>query len=223
MFKRFLFFFFHAGFITALNAGSVGSMSDYPLENYFYLGGNVGIAGLLDKDSEVYFPATHHQSAAGVLGGGLLGFEYAWNEWFRLSIEGFGNAANLSAAATQNHGAHAQYTTTMSYDAGVRVLPGMMLTSNTQGYVILGYASGHFTAHDNGLYGYVSDSFSLNGIQSGIGMKATIYQALTLRLDLLYTYYGSQNSYGYTAIGRPQLYENTLATLETNLALVYNF
>jgi hypothetical protein len=223
MFKRLLLFFFCYSLLPSLYAGSMGYVNDYPLDNHIYLGGNLGIAGLLDKDSQVYTPAAHHQSAVGVLGGGFLGFEYAWNEQFRLSIECFGNATGLSATATQNYVTRAQYTAAMSYNVGARLLPGMMLTQNTQGYVTLGYASGHFSADDNGNYGYVNDSFSLNGIQSGIGMKTIIYQALSLRLDALYTYYGSHHSYGYTAVGRPQVYENTLATLETNLALVYTF
>jgi opacity protein-like surface antigen len=207
---------------SKLCAGVMGG--ELPLQSaYGYLGADIGIMGLNDKESSLLpSPSRHRLGTTGINGGGFIGYAIPINDPFIVSIEGFGHAISAQADATQNYGLQPQYQISMSYDAGIRLLPSYLITPSTLGYLILGYSYGQFHVQDNGNYGYVNDSFSENGFQAGLGLKTEILPPLSLRFDLAYTYYGSQTTYGRTLTGF-QAYQNNLATIEANLALVYSF
>lgn len=204
-------------------AGMMGN--DIAIERaYPYFGGNIGITGLADKESTLLpSPAKHRLSATGLLGGGFLGYALPLSEEILVSLEGFGNSVSVNATATQNYGIpEPQYQVDMSYNAGVRLLPSYLITPHTLGYLIVGYSYGQFHIQDNGNYGFVGDTFSENGFQAGLGLKTELAHPLSLRFDLIYTYYGSQTTYGRTLTGF-QAYQNNFATVEADLALVYSF
>ncbi len=207
---------------TGLYAGVMGNDASYQ-SNYAYLGGQIGLMGLADKQSSLLpSPSTHRLSATGLLGGGFVGYALPISERVVLGFEGFGNGISANATATQNYGTQPQYQIDMSYNAGVRALPSYLVTPNALGYLILGYSYAQFHIQDNGNYGYVNDSFSGNGLEAGLGLKTELMVPLSLRFDVIYTYYGSETTYGRTLTGF-QAYQNNLATLEANLALVYSF
>lgn len=207
---------------TPLHAGSMG---DEPMFNndYGYLGGNIGILGLADKESSLMpSPTSHRLSATGILGGGFVGYAKAFSERIVVSVEGFGNGVSANATATQNYGTKPQYQTDLTYNVGVRVLPGYFITPRVLSYLNIGYSGAQFQVQDNGNYGYVNDGFFENGLQAGLGLKTELSAPLSLRFDLIYNYYGSQTTYGQTLTGF-QVYQNNLSTLEADLALVYAF
>ncbi|NCX96918.1 MAG: hypothetical protein EBX41_11050 [Chitinophagia bacterium] len=113
----------------------------------------------------------------------------------------------------------------MRYDAGFRLLPGYEISPGTVGYALIGYSNGRFNIRDNGNYGFVSDSFNRSGIQGGLGLKTEISKHLALRGDVLYSYYGSQTSYGLSSTSPQvvQTYRNRFSTFEGDLTLVYKF
>lgn len=220
-------------------AGTMGTQVPY---DGFYIGADVGLANIDVKEfalaNSLTKPETHHLGDLGFVGGGVLGYDYSINDQFKLGIEGFINGNTAEAKAI-----HDFNSTVMAakarYNAGVRVLPGYLFTPETNGHIILGYTNAGYRVTDNGVYGFVDNQFNLNGFQAGLGMTANLTPNVSLRLDAIYSTYGSQDSIGtmYTAVDGPagagsgvgpangiaNVYHNTFQTLEGNLTLIYKF
>jgi hypothetical protein len=167
---------------------------------------------------------------------------------FKIGIEGFGNA-NGGLGSTINHTSLPVIvclpngdlsTATISYDApsstsiesgspynaGLRILPAYQFQPGLFGHLILGWAYSNFTINDNGRNGFVNSSFGRNGIQGGLGWQTAISTPFSWRLDMMYTYYGTQETAGRglaSSGSASQTYRQTLATLETFISLVYKF
>lgn len=212
-------------------AGAMGDDYMPPTYNGLYVGGNIGIADLQDKNTHYISPEIHHLGGIGVIGGGIVGYDYSITEQFKLGIEGYGNATGLNTGIQ-----HFNQTTgvqdnseqmNMRYNAGIRILPGYQYTTDTEGHLILGYSNARFSNIDNGTYGYLDTQFNKNGFQGGIGWKATLFnQHTVLRLDAIYTRYSGQNSLGtgLAGSGSPyQFYNDTFSTLEAELSIIYKF
>ncbi|MDP3704346.1 MAG: hypothetical protein Q8R24_00365 [Legionellaceae bacterium] len=202
-------------------AGTMGNDDVRMIQNTFYMAGDIGAAGLVDKESHSLLPETHQIGALGIIGGGYLGYEYGINDYFNLSLEFFADATGLNAAITHEP---FTYHRNQSYDIGVRVLPGYAFTPATTGHIILGYTNGKFNISDNGVYGYVDTGYNISGFQTGLGFTALLRDKLSLRLDAIYDIYGSEtrSGAGLTA-GTTQFYTNTFSTLAGELSLVYKF
>ncbi len=208
--------------MSLLYAGSMGQEMPYTYD-YGYLGGNIGILGLADKESSLMpSPSSHRLSATGILGGGFVGYAKTLTDRIFIDIEGFANGVSANATAIQNYGTRPEYQVDLAYNLGVRLLPGYLITPHLQGYLNIGYSAAQFQIQDNGNYGYVNDTFFENGLQAGLGVKTELSAPLSLRFDLIYSYYGLQTTYGRTTSGY-QVYQNNLSTLEADLALVYAF
>lgn len=206
-------------------AGSMGEQQALPYDG-LYVGGDVGVSNLTDRQStSPSSPATHQLGATGAVGGGVVGYDYRWSDNLNLGVEWFMNGTGLNVAAEQFYAAFPAYTANMRYDLGVRVLPGYELSPGTVGHVLLGYANGKFHIQDNGDFGVVNQSFSKSGFQSGLGIRTPILGGLSIRGDLLYTIYASQTTAGVTTSSPAtvQNYQNSFATLEGNLTLLYKF
>ena len=220
--------------MLALNAVvHAGEMGDTSCINHgLYVGGNVGLLNLNDNEWTSASGAGHQLGAAGINGGGLIGYDLTFYERFKLGAEAFANAVGNSLAAEQLYAPVTSYTAKMRYELGVRLLPAYMFSPCTSVHMILGYADGNFAINDDGDFGYINKQFSQNGFQTGLGVMTSLlsngsflssYGALFLRGDLLYTTYASNSSAGTTTQNQPQTYKNGFATIAGNLALVYQF
>ncbi len=205
--------------------GTMGPIESKSSYDGFYFGGDIGASDLMVRETTLVPQATHTLGSLGVVGGGLVGYDYSISNYIKLGLEGFINAAGLNVAAEQNYGARPSYRARMRYDAGFRLLPGYEFSPGTVGHVLIAYANGRFNIRDNGNYGFISNSFNRSGIQGGLGLKTMLSKRLALRGDVLYSYYGSSTSYGLTST-TPQVvqtYQNRFATFEGDLTLVYKF
>lgn len=194
--------------------------------NNFYVGANLGLASLTDKESTNNpINDTHYLSSTGLLGGALVGYDFTLRDQFKLGLEAFANVADLSIADNQNYAPITSYTVNMRDNYGIRLLPGFALTPGTVGHLIVGYSYGKFSINDNGNYGIVGTQFNKSGIQFGAGVTTALFKNISVRFDVLYTDYASQSTNGVTTTTPPgiQSYQNNLAVLEGNLALIYKF
>ncbi|NBX84872.1 MAG: hypothetical protein EBQ95_04590 [Gammaproteobacteria bacterium] len=205
----------------------------YDFKN-FYIGGDIGIANLVDKESTGYPNiAYHHLGATGLVGGGLVGYDFSILERFNLGLEWFMNATALNDSAYQFYpkpnGVSPTYNAHMQYNLGFRGLPGYAFNSTTIGYIVLGYAYGKFNIQDNGDYGFVSSNITESGFQSGAGIKTQIWNNFYIRTDILYTTYTPSNVNGIATNnqGNPGTlsinYSNSFSTLEADVTFMYKF
>ena len=212
--------------LTMNTFGHAGTLGSTPyLDQGFYLGGNIGIHNLNDKESTTSPPAQHQLGATGILGGGLLGYDFNVNEQLTLGAEWFMNAVGNSVAAEQFYTPVSSYTAKMRYEIGARLLPSYILSPRTRGHLILGYSNGNFTLHDNGDFGFIDKQFSQNGFQVGLGAMTSLltYRSFFLRGDLIYTIYAANTALGIGTQNQSQTYENNFSTLTGNLTLTYKF
>ncbi len=161
----------------------------------------------------------------GIVGGGLLGYDFTLLNQLKLGLEGFGYADGINLLTRQNYSPQTSYNVNIRRNGGVRLLPGYEFTPGTIAHVIVGYSYATFNANDNGDYGLLSTHFSKNGFQGGLGVKTPLFKNLSIRGDMLYTTYSAQTSYGVTTTvpSSVQTYRNQLATWEGNLSLIYKF
>ena len=212
----------HAALLTSTLscAGTMGELAIATPCSGLYIAGDLGAAGLASKESHNFIPETHQLGAAGILGGGYVGYEY-WVNNYGLALEVFADATGLNSAIT-----HQPYTyqNQQTYDIGVRALPKHAFTPLTTGHIILGYINGRFNIADNGVYGYVNNAFNLSGFQTGVGFTTVVKGNLSLRVDGIYDIYSGQTSYGQgLESNTTQGYTNTFSTVAGELSLIYKF
>lgn len=212
-------------FNAVVYAGSMGSNAISCPDQGLYVGGNIGLLNLNDRESTSSPVASHQLGATGINGGGLVGYDYSISDRFKMGAEWFMNAVGNSVAAEELYSPFASYTAKMRYEVGLRVLPRYALAPCTFAHLILGYSNGSFAINDNGDFGFINKKFSRNGFQVGLGAMTSIwsYQPLFLRADLIYANYGSNNAYGTTSQNQQQIYTNNFSTIAGNLALIYQF
>lgn len=200
----------------------------------FYLGGDIGISNLVNKQSTVDTVVdTHHMGATGLVGGGLVGYDFSVRERFKLGLEWFMNATALNASNYQyypnENGVSPDYNTHMKYNVGFRGLPGYAFTPNTVGYLVFGYSYGKFNIQDNGDYGFVSTNINESGFQCGAGIKTPLWNNVYIRTDVLYTTYAPSRVSGVSVNeqGNPGtsslIYMNSFSTLEADVTFMYKF
>ena len=207
-------------------ASTLSTQPTHSHYNNFYIGADIGAASLMDKEStNIPIRDIHNLSAAGIVGGGLIGYDFTLHDPWKLGLEGFMNATDLNLSTNQNYAPSASYKVNMHYNLGLRMLPGYEFTAGTVVHAILGYSYGSFHVKDNGDYGIINTQFSKSGFQCGLGMKTPVYKTLSIRGDVIYTAYLSQNSSGLTTStpASTQIYYNNLSALEGDLSLIYKF
>ena len=205
-------------------AGTMGAES-VPYDG-LYVGGNIGISNIANSTSTTYPLAAHHMSSSGLIGGGLVGYDYSVNEKIKFGLEGFGNATGVNTSALQLYAPSASYRVGQGYNAGFRVLPGYQLPSGeTVAHLLLGYTNAGFNVKDNGDYGYINKNLNQSGFQAGLGMKTRFTKNLSIRADALYSIYANASNTGISNLAPygAQIYNNNLSTLEGDLTLLYKF
>ena len=206
-------------------AGVMGDDLGSDNDRGIYLGADIGVADLIDSESTASPLSTHQLSAAGIVAGGLDGYDFTLYDELKLGVEGFINANDLNIATRQYFPTPLSYTVQARYNAGVRLLPGWALSPGTIGHLLLGYANLQLTLQDNGNYGYINQNLNKSGFQCGLGAKTNIVGSLWLRADALYTYYGTLSSVGgnNTQTYAYQTYTNNISTLEGDITVLYQF
>lgn len=205
-----------------LCAGSMADLDTLPLPilNGFYIGGNLGAGDFLNKEMHTVNAETHQLGAVNFIGGGLIGYDYAFMPWLHTALEFFGDGTefNLEISRTPN-----TYTMSQRYDIGFRVLPTYFFTPQTSIHLIFGYVNGGFKINDNGRYGYINQSTNQSGFQTGLGFNNELAWNFSIRLDGIYNIYGAQNSIGSNSNGVYQTYSNTFSSFIGQVGLVYQF
>lgn len=193
--------------------------------HHLYVGGMLGAASLMDREStNIPVHDEHYLSALGAIGGILGGYNFQLQKQWRLGLEGFINASSINISDDQNYTPQTSYTVNMRYNFGVRLLPTYEFTPTTAGHVVLGYSNAGFKINDDGNYGLINKTFSKSGFQTGLGIETCVVRPVSLRGDVLYTFYTSQSSNGVTTTSPStiQAYNNKLSTLEAELSIIYN-
>lgn len=188
--------------------------------NGFYIGGMLGAANLMNKESHAVMPESHQVGSVGAVGGLFAGYDYGLNNWARLAIEGFFEVPdqNINISHASN-----TYTMTQDYNLGLRLLPEYVFTPSTVGHIILGYVNGRFHINDNGVYGTINTAYHQGGIQTGLGLTTTLQNNLFIRLDALYDAYASATNTGTGLTTPTQSYTNRFSQLAGELGVIYKF
>lgn len=185
----------------------------------FYIAGDIGAVGFIDKEQHFSNPETHQVGAMGLIGGGYLGYRTNFLNTYNLALEVFADATGSNSIITH---VPFNYRQRQRYDVGVRVLPEYFFTPKTAAHVILGYTNGRFHITDNGVYGFIDAGVNKSGFQTGLGFSTAYTDCLSLRMDALYNIYGSQTNTGNgLTAGTYQVYRNTFSNLAGELSLVY--
>lgn len=189
-------------------------------KNGFYIGADIGVADLMNKESHSVMPESHQLSDIGAVGGIFIGYDYGFNHYLRGALEGFVDATGLNTSIQ-----HASNTYKMKqyYNIGIRVLPEYVFTPFTVGHVILGYVNGRFNINDNGVYGLINTNYNRNGFQVGLGVTTAVRSNIFLRLDALYDAYTSNTNQGVGLTTPTQLYTNRFSQLAGEFAVIYKW
>lgn len=165
---------------------------------------------------------------------------------FKIGIEGFGmglggmngslnttslpyvtcTSSGLVTSVNYNAPSNTALSVSSPFNAGIRILPAYQFQPGIFGHVILGWVYSNFTINDNGRNGIIDSSFGKNGFQGGLGWQTAISTPFSWRLDMIYSYYGSQDSAGRGVAGSSsasQTYVQNINSLEADISLVYKF
>lgn len=201
---------------------AISSVASANIGDGFYAGLGIGAEGFFDRQN-ASVPAfgiseSSNLGNIGFIGGGLLGYNFAFPDRFNFGMEIFLNGTTAKASVNDTF---SSASTKTRYNYGFRILPGYKWNCDTVSYVILGVAGGAFnTSFSDGFTGRSgSNNFNRTGWQVGLGSATNIWcNKLFLRGDIIYTGYGSRNT-GNSFVSA----SNKLSTLDGMVSLVYKF
>ncbi len=213
------------GLLLGCGTAMAGGMTTEPMQpvsNYdgFYLGGDVGGMGFT-SDRHGYNTTADDTRDLGdidVQGGGLLGYDFTLSNHFKLGLEGF-IADDQIANIFTNNISGAQYQMKLRYNWGVRVLPGYEFSEGTVAHLVLAYSDAYFNESDTGFNTVLaSTNFDKGGFQTGLGVTTPLAGNFFMRVDALYTMYGTHTNTGSTVT-----YRSYLSTMEGDFGITYKF
>jgi opacity protein-like surface antigen len=206
--------------VIAIADGVKGSFLS--TQDGFYLGLDIGVASLTNKESHSVIPESHQLSSSGAVGGGIVGYDYGLVRQYRIAAEIFGDATWLQTQI--KHGGNT-YKMDQVANMGLRVLPEYVFSPSTMGHLIIGYAVGHFQIKDNGVYGFINQSYNANALQLGAGFSVAANNNIFVRLDGFYNMYASRtySGLGLSGPGSTQIYTNRFNQLTGEVSLCYKF
>ena len=232
--------------LSASNAWAGTMGVEPPAYNYegFYVGGMMGVSDFTNKQEYMVNPGSAQLGAEGFLGGLFVGFDYIFYNDFNIEIEGYGNGfGGLPGTATKTtlpivSCTTSGMTTTVNYDApssstvsfstpystGIRILPGYQIREGGQFHFIVGWTYSSFNISDSGSYGVINRSFSGSGLETGLGWETPITNPILLRLDLLYTMFGTYDVVGKGLAGTSainQTYQMHPTPMSGVISLIY--
>lgn len=186
----------------------------------FYVGGDIGLANFMNKESHSVNPESHQLSSTGLMKGIFIGYDYPMVARTRISFEVFADTMNF-----QNKIVHGSNTYKMNqyYNLGLRLLPGYIFTPYTVGHLIFGAANARFKINDNGVYGLIKTSYNKTGFQTGLGLTTALINNFFIRINGLYDIYPSSKNQGVSlsGAGSYQRYKNQFSQLGGELSLYY--
>ena len=228
--------------IVALSVGVI--LSGSALANGFYVGAGLGAMEMKNKLSDTTTVTQEESSTVNVnsdfntdvAATGTLLLGYSW--WFPnktfFALEAFTNATSVKVDNSLS-GTNASDNSSVQFNSvyGLRVLPGMQVTSSTVAYGIVGYAlakakiqnSTESTVSDTPLIDSTYDKTqNLDGYQLGVGGMTHLTDHLFVRGDLIYSGY-QETDITTSSENGTLVNTSTLKpyTLEADLSLVYQF
>ena len=79
-------------------AGTMGEVTPTASYDGLYLGADIGVSDFMVRDFTYIPPDIHTLGSLGIVGGGLVGYDYTIYNHVKLGLEGFINATGLNAA-----------------------------------------------------------------------------------------------------------------------------
>jgi hypothetical protein len=216
-------------------AGGMTAEPVQPVSNYdgFYIGADVGGGALLASNSwtetvpgVVTQTNSGRRGYAGIVGGGLLGYDFTLYDHFKLGLEGFITADQLPITSYVSSSSVAySYTSNnkLRYNWGVRAIPGYEFSEGTVAHIILGYSKGYFSYSNTSTYASLSGNYNRNGFQFGMGITTPLFSHVSFGVDAIGTWYGSNTITGTGTSSSTNTWTNKLGTLEGLASLRYKF
>jgi outer membrane immunogenic protein len=155
----------------------------------FYAGLGLGASALHSQstlNSLTGDDSTGENGNFGVLGGLFGGYNFNFANQLNLGLEAFVNADSAKFNESVNA---VGYTGKLTYNYGLRVLPGYQITADTDLHLLAGVARGHFEGSSVNF----SNSQNVNGWQLGLGSTTSVNTNFAVRGDVIYTGYKTQN------------------------------
>lgn len=106
----------HLALLFLLTHSAYGGMMgmDYDPYDGIYVGLDIGVS-VLNNAASTYFPSTSINLAhTGIVGGGLIGYDFSVGQRFKVGVEFLANATSLGASS-RRLAEHTSFTTQQSY------------------------------------------------------------------------------------------------------------
>lgn len=188
-----------------------------------YVGADVGLANLMNHASHTSNPLSYQLGSTGIVGGGMIGYNYPLLSELSLAVEGFIDGTGLNTNVGRSV---YSYQTHQRYNAGVRFLPKYLFTPSTAFHWSFGYANGYFRIQDTGVYGLINTTQNNNAFQTGPGLSTMVLDNLFFRFDALYNTYSPTKSLGLALPSSGdafQYYNNQFSQFAGEFSLIYQF
>lgn len=160
----------------------------------FYLGGFVGGGAVVNDINLLNVVNFNGVGGEGILGGGMVGYNYQVNEGVVVGIEGRVGYENLETTASANLDLGSfNLTAQPGLAASVSARLGWLATPDTMLYLIGGYSYSDYDVKIS--FNGDSESFSedYHGFHVGAGVETWLTDSLTGRVEYRYTQYGSED------------------------------
>jgi len=164
--------------LLALTATGVASA------NNFYAGFGVGGSALHSENKLTGVSLSGDTGNFGALGSVFGGYNFNLDNQVNLGLEAFANASSVKATV-----ANSTYSLTekLTYNYGLRLVPGYQITADTDLHLLAGIARGRITFTDS--TGGAEGSKNVYGWQGGFGSTTTVNSNFAVRGDIIYTDY----------------------------------
>lgn len=186
-----------------------------------YVGGDIGFAILQTRETTSVPSEQHKLGGIGFIGGGLVGYNFVFSN-YDLGIEGFING-NTTKNLVYHNATASRFAVSSRYNWGFRALPGYFFNDYMEGHLILGWSRGHFSISDNGVWGFISGNFDVDGFQFGGGTTFPLFCNFTIRFDSTFVYYPQRKLTGIATTLVSDLYSLRVHAFDTTATLIYNF
>jgi len=192
----------------------------------FYIGAGGGLTFLRTQVTPSIINTRFDLGGYGFTGGGIVGYDIGISDEMDFALEFFANGTT-TRNRIRNRTTGDQLTFSERYNWGFRILPGFQMFKDVQTHLILGYVRGNIRLNATGEFGTVSRDFNANGYQVGGGLTLPLSCNVALRMDGIFTGYGSRHREGLiTPIGGAPIvvgFQTKPIKFDTTVMLVFNF
>jgi opacity protein-like surface antigen len=191
----------------------------------FYIGGGGGLTFVRTEVTPSLANTRFDLGGFGFTGGGIVGYDIGIADEMDLALEFFANGTTTRNRIRNNNIGGGHLTFSERYNWGFRILPGFQMFKDVQTHLILGYVRGNLRININGQLGTLSKDFNANGYQVGGGLTLPLSCNVALRMDGIFTGYGSRHRESILAGTAPVVTGVQLKPVkfDTTVMLVFNF